>query len=131
MKKFRIIIFYFLLFFLFLTWNMIVQPLSIDEVWNYGFSHNISLGLVPYRDFNMILTPLYSFVMAIGLRIFGSSMLVFHIEHAAILTLLVYLLSFTLKSRENSFAFLLIMFFPKAFAFLFPSYKKLRSCKNS
>ena len=30
-----------------------------DLIWNYGFSYNIASGLTMYKDFNMVITPLY------------------------------------------------------------------------
>ena len=49
---------------------------QFDSIWNYGYSYAISRGQVPYRDFSMVSTPLYSFVMAIGL-VFWSNNLMF------------------------------------------------------
>ena len=49
---------YFIVFFFFLFWNLIIQPVNLDEVWNYGFAHNIYKGLVPYLDFNMAVSKL-------------------------------------------------------------------------
>ena len=60
-KNFKFIVI-FLIIFLF---NLICNPVNLDEVWNYGFANNIYEGLVPYRDFNMVLTPFYSFFMAL------------------------------------------------------------------
>ena len=62
---------YFLVFFFFLYWSLIVQPISLDEIWNYGFSYNIYNGLVPYKDFNMVMTPIYPMIMSVFL-IFNS-----------------------------------------------------------
>ena len=56
----RPIILFLFLFILFLVWNLLLVPLNLDEVWNYGFAHNIYSGLVPYKDFNMILTLFWS-----------------------------------------------------------------------
>ena len=33
-----------------------------DPINSYGFAKAISMGQVPYRDFNMIVTPLYAVV---------------------------------------------------------------------
>ena len=30
----------------------------MDEIWNFVNSRNISNGLIPYKDFNLITTPL-------------------------------------------------------------------------
>ena len=56
-KKIIIILIFIILFCLFLFWNLIIQPLNVDEVWNYGFAYAISKGEIPYLDFNMVLTP--------------------------------------------------------------------------
>ncbi len=90
------------LFSIFLVWNLILFPVNLDEIWNYGFSHNLYSGLVPYKDFNMVLTPFYPFLMSLGFYLFGSSMLVFHIEQAIISTLLCLLL-FALLDKKAWF----------------------------
>ena len=48
------------------------------ELWRY----NINAGLIPYRDFNMVVTPLYSFIGAIFLKIFGNYLFSLHILDA-------------------------------------------------
>ena len=111
-------IFYILLFLLFLVWSLLLQPLNLDEIWNYGFAHNIYSGLIPYKDFNMVLTPFYPFLMSLPFHIFGSNMLVFHIENAIILTILVYLI--TKLISKNYFIIGLFLFFPLSITF--PSY---------
>ena len=54
------------------VYEFIIARLGMDEVWCYGFAYNISKGLVPYRDFNMIITPLYSFAGSLFIKIFTS-----------------------------------------------------------
>ena len=76
------------LFILFFIFNLIISPLNLDEIWNYGFSLNIYNGLVPYKDFNMVITPLYPFINALLFHIFGNTMLVFHIINALLDTIL-------------------------------------------
>ena len=61
------------LFIIFFFFNYLKGKLSIDEIWNYGFAYNIKNGMIPYRDFNMILTPLYSYILALFIVIFGNS----------------------------------------------------------
>lgn len=36
---------------------------NLDEIWNFNFARNIANGLLPYNDFNMLQTPLLSFIM--------------------------------------------------------------------
>ena len=61
-----------------------------DEVWNYGFAYNISRGLVPYRDFNMVVTPLYSFILSIFLMLFGHHFIIMSFFNCLIITLMIY-----------------------------------------
>ena len=106
------------LFILFLVWNLILVPTNLDEIWNYGFSHNLYSGLVPYKDFNMIITPAYPFIMSLGFHIFGSSMLVFHVEHVLILIALSILLFLLLDKK----AWIIIALILISFNVSFPSY---------
>ena len=50
----------------------VIIELDLDQVWAYGFSYNISRGLLPYRDYNMIIGPLYSLLMSIPMKLFGN-----------------------------------------------------------
>ena len=109
---------YIFIFFMFLVWNLILVPLNLDEIWNYGFAHNVYNGLVPYKDFNIILTPLYPFIMSSLFFVFGSNLLVFHIEHALILTIL----SYFLFKMFNNKAWLIIMLLFLPLPVSFPSY---------
>lgn len=70
--------------------NVFVQAFSnLDEIWIYNFARCIVDGLLPYRDFSIIITPLFPMISAIFLKIFGNEMVVLRgievIEIAAIL----------------------------------------------
>ena len=39
---------------------LIFRTPTTDEIWNYGYTYNIATGLIPYRDFNMVTTPLFT-----------------------------------------------------------------------
>ena len=52
---------------------------NLDELWNFNFANNVEKGLVPYRDFNMVQTPLLPMVNAIFLAIFGDELIVMRI----------------------------------------------------
>lgn len=67
----------------------IVMPLDNDQVWTYGFSYNIASGLVPYKDFNMIIGPLYSLVFSLPIVIFGNYLFAFKIFHIIIYSLII------------------------------------------
>lgn len=80
MKK-KVLLFIFMFLYI-LFFNLLLLPITNDEVWNYGFAYNISLGLVPYRDFNMVITPFYPAFMAIFLKFFSHNMLTLYIVNS-------------------------------------------------
>ncbi len=88
MRKLTKLLPYLLVFFFFLGWSMIVYSNDLDQIWVYGFSHNIAEGLIPYKDFNMIVTPFWEFLLAIPLKIFSENMLIFHIMESLVFTIL-------------------------------------------
>ena len=67
------------LFVLALVYIYYYRPLVDDELYGYGFGINILNGLIPYRDFNMIITPLFSYIVAFFLWVFGEYLIVYHI----------------------------------------------------
>lgn len=70
-KKLYLCLFIFVFIITFIV-SYTYMPLNCDEVWTYGFSYNIAQGLVIYRDFNVVTTPLYYFVCCIFIKIFGN-----------------------------------------------------------
>ena len=85
---------YFILFiFIFLLYSILIFPNNYgDPMNNYGFSMAITKGILPYRDFNTISTPLYSFVMSIGLFLWNNYSM-FLLEQALLVTVMFYLLN--------------------------------------
>lgn len=71
-----------ILTFIYLSFTYFIHPTTGDEVWNFGFSYNIAKGAIPYRDFNMIILPLYSLIFAIPLKLFANKLFVFHLFNA-------------------------------------------------
>ena len=118
-KKVLIIIGLFLTY-LFIT--MIVHQLQNDEIWGYGFTHNIYKGLIPYKDFNMVITPFFPFIMSLPFHIFGSSMLVFHIENAILLVVITFLIYNLIKNKIYILGIPIIIF---SYAIIFPGYNFL------
>lgn len=116
-KVYKYLIFIFL-FIVFLLFNLIVSPLNLDEIWSYGFSNNIFLGLIPYKDFNMVITPFYSFLMALPMKLFGNNLIVFHIENTIIITLFLIIVYKLIK--EKIFIILPLLIFPMNITF--PNY---------
>ena len=72
---------------------------SLDELWNYNFSRMITMGMLPYRDYNMVPTPLFAMLMSLPLFI-CRSLLVFRIA-CACLTSFICFLFFRLLVRDS------------------------------
>ena len=89
-----------------------------DEIWNYGFSYNISQGMVIYRDFNALQTPLYFFIGSFFVKIFGNYLFSLHILDAIIVGIM--MLFFFKRIGWKSLWILLVMVI-----FLVPSYNLL------
>jgi len=53
----------FILIFFYILSIIFLKPINdLDELWNYNFARNIKEGLIPYKDFNIIITPLLSII---------------------------------------------------------------------
>lgn len=64
---------------------------SLDELWNYDFARSICDGLLPYKDFNMIITPLYPAIVAIFLKIIANELIVSRIVAIILFTATMFL----------------------------------------
>lgn len=64
---------------------------DLDELWQYNFAKNILSGLVPYRDFNIISTPFFSFLAAIFLKIFTNQLIIMRIYNTLIFSGILYM----------------------------------------
>lgn len=86
--------YYFLLFILIFVFYLFFFSFGAigDSLNNYGFSHAIRMGEIPYKDFNMVSTPLYAFIMSIGLFIWDNHIM-FLIEQSIIFTIMFYMIS--------------------------------------
>ena len=90
-----------------------LRPIVDDELYNYGFSFNIISGLIPYRDFNMIIPPLFSYLLAIILKVFGSKLIVYHVV-IALLLLLIFYISYKSIGKNAFVIYLLLLIYPYA-----------------
>jgi len=98
MKKFSNFMFSICLVIL-ITISVVGKPLSnLEEIWNFNIARGISNGLVPYRDMNMVSTPLFYFILAIPLKIFGQEL--FYTRVCAIIMAL-YLFILIFKIMKN------------------------------
>ena len=61
-----------------------------DLIWNYGFSYNIASGLTMYKDFNMVITPLYPALCGLFMRLFGNNFISFNIINTLLISSMYY-----------------------------------------
>ena len=104
-KEFLIFLFVFVLSFICCSYFI----LSCDRIWNYGFAYNVSRGLVPYRDFNMVVTPLYTFILSFFIKIFGHYVFTMNILNALIISFIIIIMY--KKIKNNVFIILPVLFF--------------------
>ena len=75
--------------------SFIINYFSIannDVIWNYGFSYNVANGLKMYKDFNMVITPLYPTIFGLFMKLFGTNTIIFYLSNALIPTIIFYLI---------------------------------------
>ncbi|MBQ6323263.1 MAG: hypothetical protein IJI22_00335, partial [Bacilli bacterium] len=125
MKK-KELIKYILLFFFFFASLVFIFTLSRGDTFvNYGFSYAISRGEIPYKDFNMIITPFAPFLYSIGLFV-CKNILVYYFEQAFLLTCMFYLLEKLIGKKSILFLLFLIVPYPVAMvSTVFPGYNFL------
>lgn len=80
-----------------------------DLIWNYGFSYNIASGLTMYKDFNMVITPLYPTLCGLFMRLFGNNFISFNIINTLLISSMYY---FIYKKYPKTFlpSFVLLSF---------------------
>ena len=49
---------------------------NLDEIWNFNFARNVAAGRLPYKDFNMIQTPLLPLICGLILKVLGSELII-------------------------------------------------------
>ena len=73
--------------------------ISIDEVWNFSFSYNIINGYLPYKDFNMIITPLYPLIIAVFLKLPLDKYILYMIANSFLAANIIY----QVKERKDNY----------------------------
>ena len=105
-------IFIFLIIFVFIfCFCQFLLTISVDEIWEYGYGYNIANGLIPYRDFNMVVTPLYSYISSIFIKVLGPYLLSINILNALILTF-TFFIWYKLLGKKAIVLFSFMLFFP-------------------
>lgn len=65
---------------------------DLDEIWNYNFARCIANGLLPYKDFNMVQTPLLPIICGIILKVVANELIVMRILAVIMMTAILYLI---------------------------------------
>ena len=86
-------------------------PLVDDELFNFGFAKGILDGSVPYLDFNMIIPPLFPYLLSLFLLVFGKRLLVYHVLLVVMALLITYFASSKIGFRSICL-FLFILIYP-------------------
>ena len=89
-----------------------------DPIASYGFSYAIKNGQIPYLEFNTISTPLYAFIMSLGLHIFDNY-LMFILEQSLFVTVVFYFL-YKMFDKKSYWILLSLIFF--GFYGILPTY---------
>lgn len=108
MKKYKWVFKYIFIFVLSLIFLNFI-PFDLDEIWNYGFMHNMYEGLIPYKDFNMVITPFFPFLFSISFYIFGSNLLVVNVCQSLLITFVYFILEKLFGKNAN--ILLILLFF--------------------
>ena len=105
-RKYFSLFFFFCIFFFCLFYLYFFRNITDDELYNYGYAHNILNHLIPYRDFNMIVPPLFSYFCALFQFALGDKLIVYHI----VLSLLVTSIFFLVYPRLGYLSFAILAF---------------------
>jgi hypothetical protein len=69
--------------------KILLSPLGgLDELWNYNLCRGVAMGYVPYRDFSMVMMPLFTLLFSIPLMVVRK-LIVYRITSAVFLYILV------------------------------------------
>lgn len=97
-----------LVFFIFLLITsaiILIRELNnLDEIWIFNMARNIANGLLPYKEFNLIITPGLPIMCGILLKLFGTELFVMRVIASivsAIMILVIYKILQACKISKN------------------------------
>ena len=111
MKSFIRIIVFILLIIFSLLYLYIFTPLILDGVWTYGFGYNISIGLIPYKDFSMIIPPLFPYLIAPFIKIVGNRLITYYIIISVIITIITFI-SYKRLGWKSIIIYFMLLIYP-------------------
>lgn len=68
--------------------NFIDISINNDDIWNFHMIQKITLGYIPYKEINIIITPFYHFVGTIFMKVFGTNFITYYFYGSVILATL-------------------------------------------
>lgn len=111
MKKYLKIVIFIALTILTVAYTYYARPIVDDELFNYGFANNILNGLIPYKDFNMIIPPLFHYLLAPIIWIFGKKLIIYHIVISILITTITFL-SYKKIGKCCAIIYILLLIYP-------------------
>lgn len=63
-----------------------------DLIWNYGFSYNFANNLLMYKDYKMVITPLYPFLCGSIMHLLGNNFIIFNLLNTIIASIMYFYL---------------------------------------
>lgn len=118
-NNYQYLLFFF--FSLFIVLFVIYNELSFDATWEFGMSHAIRNGLLPYKDINTVVPPFFIYLFSIGLFI-KDSFATFLIEFCIAYTIMYYFLR---KMLNNNSILIIISMSLFLFNGFIPSYNTM------
>ena len=85
MKKYKKDILILIIIFIYVGILVSFSNADNDLIWNYGFSYNIASNLIVYKDFNMVITPLYPFICGLVMNLLGNNFFIFNLTNIVLL----------------------------------------------
>ncbi len=68
------------------------SKVNSDLMWNFGYSYNTSIGRLMYKDFNMVISPLYPTLTGLLMHILGNNMISFTLINTVYVLLVIYII---------------------------------------
>lgn len=90
MKKYKKDILILIIIFIYVGILVSFSNADNDLIWNYGFSYNIASNLIVYKDFNMVITPLYPFICGLVMNLLGNNFFIFNLTNIVLLSSMYY-----------------------------------------
>ena len=106
--KSKEIIIFITIFILIFFINYFLVGLTTDEIMSYGFSRNIANGMIPYKDFGMVILPFFSLFHGLFLLI-NKSFIFFYLFCSFYSTIVFYLLYNRIGFIKTLFIILLMV----------------------